>query len=120
MGVATALLLSLALGAHVYAGGGGGASGGACPTLVLAPALVKVRDAKPWCGEPGAAAVGTRTSPLRIAAARNEYESFQVVVNAPGATLTALALRSTRLLNTLWRGACVCMCVCARVFLLTC
>ena len=69
-----------------------------CPPVVLAVALVKVRPLVPWCpgsdAEPaGSAGVAGRV--FAMAAARNEYESFQVVVNRPNATVNSVAVAFT-------------------------
>ena len=85
-----------------------------CPPLVLASALHKIRDNEPWCagtpddgpdagsddsgadrdaGSDDDSSDDRDAAGLRLAAARNEYESFQVVVNRPNATVESVALR---------------------------
>jgi hypothetical protein len=79
-GVQHALLAALAMAVASPSS----SADGTCPAVLLASPLTKIR-AGPWCG-PAA---------TRISAAQNEYESFQVVVNQPTASVTDVALKFT-------------------------
>lgn len=56
-----------------------------CPKVAVVSALHKIRDTEPWCG----------TTTAQFAAAQNEYESVQVVVNRPDSAVRDVVVRFT-------------------------
>lgn len=78
-------MAALVVAAVLAAASAGSATSACSQQVVVASSLHKIRDAEPWCGPTIA----------QFAAAQNEYESIQVVVNSPSSAVHDVALRFT-------------------------